>query len=122
MEPVSSRIQDIGLTKPYLAMFSEAWAIEENHNNQIFDSFYNNSTGNKYRYYIEDTKHYDFTDMPAFSPLAPYLGLKGSLDGKQAMQIINAYTVAFFGEHLLGYPQLILDEPPVELPEIIILP
>ncbi len=57
-------------------MFSDVWAKDRSRNNALFDSFAQNSDGDGYRYYIEKTDHYDFTDMPAFSPLAPYLGLK----------------------------------------------
>ena len=121
MDPVSFQIQEQGLSKPYLAMFSESWAKESGRNNSIFNRFYENSTEDRYRYYLEDTKHYDFTDLPAFSPLAPYLGLKGTLDGKQVMKIINAYSLAFFGKYLVEDGGTLLDEPSAEYPEIKIL-
>jgi predicted dienelactone hydrolase len=121
MDPVSFQIQEQGLSKPYLAMFSESWAIESGRNNSIFNSFFEKSIGDRYRYILENTAHYDFTDLPAFSPLAPYLGLKGTLDGKQVSKIINAYSLAFFGRYLMGESGTLLDKPTAEYPEIKIL-
>jgi dienelactone hydrolase len=119
MDPVSNQILDMGIQQPFLAMFSESWADEEGRNNIIFEKFIINSNDKLLRYYIEDTEHYDFTDMPAFSPLAPYLGLKGTLDGNQVSKIINAYTLAFFERYLMNEPGILLDKPTPEFPEMI---
>ena len=119
MDPVSNQILDMGIQQPFLAMFSEAWADEVGRNNIIFEKFIINSNDKLHRYYIEDTEHYDFTDMPAFSPLAPYLGLKGTLDGNQVSKIINAYTLAFFERYLMNEPRTLLDQPTPEFPEMI---
>ncbi|MFN2126356.1 MAG: hypothetical protein ACK2TU_00720, partial [Anaerolineales bacterium] len=64
----------------------------------------------------------DFTDMPAFSPLAPYLGLKGTLNGEQVSRIINAYTLAFFDRYFREDTGTILEQPTEKYPEIIYLP
>ena len=103
-------------------MFSESWAKENGRNNTVFDNFFSNGSGDRYQFYIEETEHYDFTDMPAFSPLAPYLGLKGTLDGEQVSKIINTYTLAFFDQYLKGETRVILDQPAAEFPEMIYLP
>jgi hypothetical protein len=60
--------------------------------------------------------------MPAFSPLAPYLGLKGRLNGEQVSKIINAYTLAFFDRYFRGDSGTILDKPSEKYPEMIYLP
>ena len=119
MDPVSFEVQDQGLSKPYLAMFSAVWAEDRSRNNRIFEQFSSNSSGEGFQYSIEQTAHYDFTDMPAFSPLAPHLGLKGPLDGEQVSKIINAYTLAFFGRYFKGEITTILDQPSPEYPEMI---
>jgi len=122
MDPVSDQIQMQGLKQPYLAMFSEAWAKEDGRNNSVFTSFLQNSSGIGYHYYIEETEHYDFTDMPAFSPLASFLGLKGTLEGEKVSKIINAYTLAFFDRYFKGESSLLLDQLMAEYPEMIYLP
>ncbi|MFN2126355.1 MAG: acetylxylan esterase, partial [Anaerolineales bacterium] len=42
MDPVSKQVQTQDFNQPYLAMFSESWAIEPNRNNDIFKLFFNN--------------------------------------------------------------------------------
>jgi len=122
MDPVATDIQNSGLEQPYLVMFSESWAEEVADNNAVFTRFFGSSEGDKYHFTIEDTMHYDFTDLPAFSPLAPYLGLKGTLDGRQVLTIINTYSLAFFDRYLKGQPGLILDQPSDSFPEMIYRP
>jgi predicted dienelactone hydrolase len=122
MDPVTFQVLSQGLNQPFLAMFSEDWAQDNSRNNNIFENFYVNSNGIKYRYYLVDTEHYDFTDMPAFSPLAPYLGLKGTLGANRVSKIINAYTLAFFDRHLNNQTGYLLDQPSAEFPEMIYLP
>ena len=103
MDPVSFPVLESGLSLPYLAMFSETWALDQDgRNNGIFARFSQNSSGPHQQFYIEGTEHYDFTDMPAFSPLAAYLGLKGPVNGEQVIKIVRAYSLAFFDEYLKG--------------------
>lgn len=122
MDPVSDQIQNQGLEQPYMAMFSKSWARENDRNNTVFNNFFSKGSGDGYHFYIEDTEHYDFTDMPAFSPLAPYLGLKGTLDGEQVSKIVNTYSLAFFDRYLKGETSVILDLPSAEFPEMIYIP
>ena len=100
-------------------MFSDVWAQDRSRNNAIFENFSENSSGDSFRYYIEKTDHYDFTDMPAFSPMAPHLGLKGPLDGEQALKIINTYTLAFFNHYFKGDDSHLLEQPSPKFPELI---
>jgi dienelactone hydrolase len=122
MDPVSKQAQTQDFNHPYLAIFSESWASKSSRNNDIFKFFFNNVNEDRFHFYIRETEHYDFTDMPAFSPLAPYLGLKGTLNGEQVSKIINAYTLAFFDRYFKGYTQTILENPSEKFPEMIYLP
>jgi hypothetical protein len=45
---------------------------------------------------IDGTTHYDFSDLPLLSPLAPRLGLKGPINGKYVNALINDYLLSFF--------------------------
>ena len=58
---------------------------------------------------VPGTFHSNFTDTPNWTPLAPLLGLTGSIRGQRAHDIINAYSLAFFDRHLLGRPAKLLD-------------
>ncbi len=119
MDPVAFDLLEKGLSQPHLAMFSAVWAEDRSRNNSIYEELTDNSSGEGYRYYIKETAHYDFTDMPAFSPLAPYLGLKGPLDGVQVSRIINTYTLAFFGRYFKGEDSQLLNRPSEDFPEMI---
>ena len=67
---------------------------------------------------ILGTDHYDFTDLPLLTPLAAQMKLKGPLEGKRVLEIINAYTRAFFDQALKGIPAPLLDQPSTEFPEV----
>ena len=53
---------------------------------------------------IQGTTHYDFSDLPLLSPLAPKLGLKGPINGKRVTAIVNDYLLSFFDRTLKGVP------------------
>jgi hypothetical protein len=61
----------------------------------------------------------DFSDVPAFSPLAPYLGLKGPLNGERVLEIVRAYSLAFFDDTLLGKQAPLLEGQSDDYPEMI---
>jgi hypothetical protein len=67
---------------------------------------------------IKGTSHYDFSDLPALSPLAPQLGLKGPLNGQRVLQIVNDYSLAFFDWALKGKPTTLLKGPSTSFPEL----
>jgi hypothetical protein len=58
---------------------------------------------------IKGTSHYDFTDLPALSPLASQMGLKGPLNGRRVIKIVNDYSLAFFDWALKGKPTTLLE-------------
>ena len=103
MTPVSQAVQEHGLSQPFLFLFSQAWRDNiGSKNNQLFDAFLPKLTQPVGVATILGTKHYDFTDLPLFSPLAPQLGLKGPINGKRVVQVINDYLVAYFEQELNG--------------------
>ena len=63
--------------------------------------------------------HFNFTDIPLWSPLTSWLGLTGPIDGQRAHSIINAYSLAFFDRHLKGLPAALLDGPGAQYPEVL---
>ena len=67
---------------------------------------------------IIGTRHYDFTDLPLLSPLAPQLGIKGPINGKRVVKILNAYLIAYFDQELKGMPSPLPFGPSEEYPDL----
>ena len=115
MRPVSYEVIDGGVTQPSFFMFSQVWADETtSRNNELFNRFYPNVKQPFGVIKIEGTAHYDFTDLPLLSPLAPQLGLKGPINGKLVTTIVNDYLLSFFNatlndsqfDNLTKYPEV----------------
>lgn len=105
MRPVSADVLKKGLSQPAFFMFSQAWADDVNSKtNNLFNQFYSNSTDRKGAIVINGTKHYDFSDLPLLSPIAPQLGLKGPLNGKRVTEIVDSYIIDFFEMTLNNKP------------------
>lgn len=103
LRPVSVEVLNRGLTQPSLLMFSEEWAGNTtSRNNELFKALYPNLQNSLGVFVIAGTRHYDFTDLPLLTPLAPQLGLKGLIKGPRVVRIINDYLIAFFNHTLKG--------------------
>lgn len=97
MRPVSYQVIDNGVTQPAFFMFSQRWRDDTtSRNNELFDKFYPRVTQALGAVFIEGTAHYDFSDLPLLSPLAPQLGLKGPINGKLVTAINDDYLIHFF--------------------------
>lgn len=75
--------------------------------------------GNGYYVQVPGMFHVNFTDIPYFTPLAPQLGFAGPLDMQRAHDIVNAYSLAFFDQHLAGRRGVLLDGPTTQYPEVL---
>jgi predicted dienelactone hydrolase len=105
MRPVSLQVLETGVTQPAFFMFSQRWADDVNsRNNELFHRFLPNVPQTLGVISIDGTNHYDFSDLPLLSPLAPKLGLKGPISGKRVTVIINDYLLSFFESTLKGVP------------------
>ncbi len=105
MRPVSAEVIENGISQPSFFMFSQGWTdLVDSYNNKLFDQFYPNTTNNVGVISINGTKHFDFTDIPLLSPIAPQLGLKGPLNGKRVTKIVDAYLLDFFEMTLNNKP------------------
>lgn len=97
MRPVSYEVIEHGVTQPSFFMFSQSWADKvDSRNNELFNEFYPRVTKALGAVFIEGTAHYDFSDLPLLSPLAPQLGLKGPINGKRVTEINDDYLLNFF--------------------------
>lgn len=60
---------------------------------------------------IAGAKHANYSDYDLFfAPIAGRLGITGAIDPYRAIEIINTCTLAFFNQHLLGQPSLMLEQ------------
>ena len=49
---------------------------------------------------IEDSKHFDYTDIPHFSFLAEKLKISGKIDKSDLMNILNQIIINFFDYYI----------------------
>jgi predicted dienelactone hydrolase len=97
MRPVSYEVLENGVTQPAFFMFSQRWADDiDSRNNELFHRFILRVKEPLGVISIDGTTHYDFSDLPLLSPLAPQLGLKGPINGKYVTTMINDYLLSFF--------------------------
>ena len=119
MTPVSQQVLDNGLSQPAFFMFSQRWFdLTDSKNNRLFKQFYSNLDPATHVIYIQGTAHYDFSDLPLLSPIAPQLGLKGPLNGKRVTEIVDDYLISFFEMTLKDQPTDLFDGPS-KYPEVI---
>ena len=119
MRPVSAQVIENGLSQPAFFMFSQNWADDvESRNNKLFNQFQVNVPNNNGVIFIGGTKHYDFTDLPLLSPIAPQLGMKGPLKGARVVEIVNSYLLGFFEMALKGIPSNLFNDGFTDFPEV----
>jgi Platelet-activating factor acetylhydrolase, isoform II len=75
--------------------------------------------GDGYYMQVPGMFHVNFTDIPYLSPLAAQLGLAGPIDAQRAHDIVNAYSLAFFDQHLEDRPAALLAGPSKHYPEVL---
>jgi len=110
MRPISAEVIENGISQPSFFMFSQGWAdLVDSKNNKLFNQFYPNISNNFGVVSINGTKHFDFSDLPLLSPIAPQLGLKGPLNGKRVTKIVDSYLLDFFEMTLNNKPSSLLD-------------
>lgn len=112
MRPVSYEVIDAGVTQPAFFMFSQRWTDDvDSRNNALFDKFLPHVQQPLGVISIDGTAHYDFADLPLLSPLAPQLGLKGPINGKRVVTIVNDYLLSFFEATLNNGAQTLFENP-----------
>lgn len=67
---------------------------------------------------LKNFAHYNFTDFALLSPLAQRIGLTGPVDGQHGLQLVNAYTRAFFDRYLKQTESPLLHAAVAEYPEV----
>ena len=119
MRPVSAEVLANGVSQPSFFIFSQSWAdLVDSKNNQLFNQFYPKISDSKGAISINGTKHYDFSDLPLLSPITPQLGLKGPLNGKRVIEIVDIYLIDFFEMTLNGKPSNLFNGDFTDFPEV----
>jgi hypothetical protein len=106
--------------------FSQQWHEGYNdntiRNNELFSGFRTHIPATDAVMFIEGTAHYDFSDIPALTPLAPMLKLKGPINGERVQKIITTYVVAFFDDQFKGIATPLLNAESSDFPEVHYIP
>lgn len=116
LEPMPLAQVQQGLTQPALLLHSEVWS---NPANTARRADLVRASAQATALTLRGTRHYDFTLVPALSPLAPHLGLKGPLSAERVFANLLAYSAAFFQTHLHGQPSPLLAGPAPAYPEML---
>lgn len=115
-----------GLKQPTMFITRDAkWMRREGWNQAYIDelqtsirTIYERLPGDGYLVLVPGMFHDNFSDAALYSPLMPWLGVIGPINGERANSILSAYTLAFFDKHLKGQQTLLLDGPSDEYPEV----
>ena len=117
--PVADEVITNGPQQPFLFLYSERWPTPKNM--ALFQRLFAQMGSPAFHLSLTGTSHYDFTDLPALSPLAPYIGLKGPLNGDRVQEIIDTYSLAFFDQYLNGKATMLLDGASPSFPEVLFI-
>jgi dienelactone hydrolase len=80
--------------------------------------FFNDAAADVYRIDVNESTHYDFTDIPMLSPITSLLGLTGNVPGRRMVTLVDDYTRQFFDQSLRGTPAPLLSLANDEYPEV----
>jgi predicted dienelactone hydrolase len=104
-------ILDTNLQQPYLSMSREG---AEGRDEVILAQAVNEA----YRVSIKGTAHLNFMDLYLWFR-QPISSSFGSINSKRAVEIMNAYTLAFFDKHLKNEAVPLIKGPSFDYPEVI---
>jgi hypothetical protein len=116
VEPLTDEEINQGLDIPSLFLRSGSW--EEGPNNVDLLALIETSSVPSTFYQIEGTTHFDFSMVYMYSPLTPYIGFTGEVEGRYLNQMLSKMIVTFFNQQLRGETTTI---DPTEWPEITII-
>ncbi len=80
---------------------------------------YDSLPGDGYLVLVPGMYHVNHSDAPYFSPVGSLIGFTGPIDGQRGLDIIKAYSLAFFDKELKGQPSPLLNGPSRQFSEVI---
>lgn len=113
--PVSADIVAAGLDQPFMFLRAAQWEFDDAAaNDAIAETLFDGLTETGYLATVSGAAHYDFSDLPLFSPLAQQLGLSGPMDGRYVVGLVDDFVVRFFNQTLQGAGEPL----PADYPEV----
>ena len=118
VEPVSDAVL-AGLPVPFMLIQADHWVSDSGDNNSDrARAIYEAGQTDSYLLIVAGAAHYDFTDLPLFSPLTPQLGLSSDIPSQHMAAMLNDYALAFFNRFLKGKNSELLTGGTAVYPEI----
>ncbi|MEJ2749165.1 MAG: hypothetical protein P8183_14855 [Anaerolineae bacterium] len=120
VEPVSDAVLN-GLPVPFMLIQADHWCFdsgEADTNSPRARVIYEAGLADSYLLTVAGAAHYDFTDLPLFSPLTPQLGLSSNIPSRYMATLLNDYTLAFFNRYLRGKNSRLLVGDTAVYPEV----
>lgn len=111
------------VAKPFMFV-TEDYQQSCDQNCQLMRQVYNNTQpGAAYFLSVSGAGHFNFSDLPyrhapLVRPLFRLAGYEGSIQPVRALDITNAYLVAFFDHYLKGTQEDLLQQPSAAYPEV----
>ena len=114
-----AEIPDAGLARPFLFLGKPPPAIVKGPGSTVstWERDWRRLTGWKRWLVVAGAIHASFTDLPLVADQAG-IDVGAHLPGARSLDIIRAYVLAFFDEHLRGERQSLLDGPSARYPEV----
>jgi predicted dienelactone hydrolase len=115
--PAPDDIESNPPPQPFMFISTPTWIGPENtaRGQRLFQALPNQAT----LVTIAGADHYDFSDLPLFSPLTHQLGLTGTINGRLMTEILNRYVLAFFDDTLRGQGSEMLEASPYAEVEVV---
>ena len=111
LTPVSQEIVTAGLAQPFLFLRADQWFGDDSGDNfAIAESLPAGLEEIAYLATIAGANHFDFSDLPLFSPLTPQLGLSSTMDSDYVVEMMTSMTTTFFRLALKGEGDNLVDE------------
>tara|TARA_Y100000590_G_scaffold75685_1_gene83558 strand:- start:2059 stop:3447 length:1389 start_codon:yes stop_codon:yes gene_type:complete len=103
--PLALSDTDTRLDVPFLYMGQERWKSWNEKRHRYYLNLLIEQTGDDaFLYTVKKSRHYDYADIPLFSPIAPFIGLTGFPDGREMVRIVNSTTLRFFDDYIKSVP------------------
>ena len=103
LTPVSDDIVTTGLSQPFLFLRADQWVADDSNSNlAVAESLLASLEETAYLATIAGADHFDFSDLPLFSPLTAQLGLSSTMDSPYVVDMMTSMTAAFFRQELKG--------------------
>ena len=98
LEPIEANLINRGMDIPFLYIGRPEWDEPLNYEN--LNTLIANSSAPVEKLLLEGTQHFDYADIPHFTPIASKIGLSGSISSPELLDTMNTRIISFFGKYL----------------------